>query len=82
VGVDFFFFLKWESGTSSELLGSYRLGRAMFQQEQYVGATIITANIAQHKYTDVWFENKDLQDKELGISHLYRGLEQLVVYGI
>jgi hypothetical protein len=23
-----------------------------------------------------------LQDKELGISHLYRGLEQLVVYGI
>jgi hypothetical protein len=41
----------------------------MFQQKQCVGATIITANIAQQKYTDVWFENKGLQDKELGISH-------------
>jgi len=50
------------SGTSLELLGSYRVGRAMFQQKQCVGATIITANIAQQKYTDVWFENKDLQD--------------------
>lgn len=58
-----FFFLSWESGTSLELSGnSDRVGRAVFQQKQYVGATINTANIAQKMYTGVWLENKDLQD--------------------
>jgi hypothetical protein len=63
--VDFFFFfnLKWESGTSSELSGaSDRVGRAVFQQKQYVGATINTANIALQMYAGVCFENEDLQD--------------------
>lgn len=57
------FFLNWESGTSSELSGnSDRVGGAVFQQKQYVCATINTADIAQQMYTGVWLENKDLQD--------------------
>ena len=56
------FSLKWESGTSLELLCNYRVGRVMFQQKQYVDATIITTKIALQKYTDVCLENKDLQD--------------------
>jgi len=52
------FFLNWESGTSSELSGnSDRVGKAVFQQKQYIGATISTENVYRCLVGE-----KDLQD--------------------
>lgn len=66
--LDFFFFLKWEVVHPRNCWTVIGWEELCFNINT-VGATVLTANIAQQKYTDVWIENKDLQDKELGISH-------------